>query len=114
MTARCFLPLMRGETSNHRSPDEWVGYELMGNPAVFQSDYKAVRLGVWTATPEAGSWKLYNLKMDPSEIHDLSNQDPKLLTQLIVRYDEYSNKVGIIDVPDDVNPVKALNQARPK
>ena len=50
MTAKSFLPLMRGETSNHRSGDEWVGYELMGNAAVFQGDYKAVRLGAWLET----------------------------------------------------------------
>ena len=42
MNAKSVLPLMRGETSTHRGADEWVGYELMGNSALFKGDYKAL------------------------------------------------------------------------
>ena len=117
MAGKSCLPFMRGETKDHRAENEWTGYELMGNSAVFQGDYKAVRLGAWMQTvgvPGAGSWKLYNLKKDPSELHDLREQQPTLLTQLIGHYDEYRKRVGIIDMPADFNPLKALTQRKPK
>lgn len=117
MTAKSVLPFMQGKTLNHRSRDEWVGYELMGNSAIFQGDYKAVRLGAWTKSlgaSGAGSWALYNIKKEPSELHDLSEQEPKLLAQLTANYDQYSKDHKVIGMPDDFNPVKVLTQGKPK
>jgi len=111
ITAKSLLPFMRGESSHHRSQDEWVGYELMGNSAVFKGDYKAVRLAVWLQTfgvAETGVWKLYNIKEDPSELHDLSEQEPALLSQLTDHYQDYSTDVGIIGMPADFNPLKVI------
>jgi arylsulfatase A-like enzyme len=111
MVAKSVLPLMRGETSTHRAKDEWVGYELMGNSALFKGDYKAVRLGAWlksTGVAGAGTWQLYNIKKDPSELHDLSKRYPELLAEMVANYSEYSQSMGIIDVPTDFNPVKLI------
>ena len=115
MTAKSVLPLMRGDTSTHRGADEWVGYELMGNSAVFQGDYKALRLGAWMqglGVEGAGAWKLYNIKDDPSELHDLSEQEPELLAELVANYAEYGENLGVIDVPADFDPVAALTETR--
>jgi arylsulfatase len=111
MSAKSCLPLLKGETGNHRSPEEWVGYELMGNAAVFKGDYKAVRLGEWVKTfgaPGVGEWKLYNLKQDPSELRDLSKEQPELLAQLVGHYDKYGERVGVLEMPADFNPLKMI------
>lgn len=111
MTAKSILPLMQGKTSTHRAADEWVGYELMGNSAIFQGDYKAVRLGAWMQSlgvEGAGTWKLYNIKKDPSELHDLSKQEPALLAELVAKYAEYSESLGIIDMPADFDPLAMI------
>ena len=111
MTAKSILPLMRGETSTHRAADEWVGYELMGNSAVFQGDYKAVRLGAWMQSlgiENAGEWALYNIKEDPSELHDLGEQEPELLAELVANYAEYGESLGIIDMPADFDPLAMI------
>ncbi len=115
MNAKSFLPLMRGETSTHRGVDEWVGYELMGNSAIFKGDYKALRLGIWMQSlglKDAGTWKLYNLKEDPSELHDLGEQEPERLAELIAHYEEYGESLGIIDVPLDFDPVSVLTESK--
>jgi len=115
MNAKSILPLMRGETSSHRAADEWVGYELMGNSAIFQGDYKALRLGAWMQSlglEGAGAWKLYNIKEDPSELHDLGEQEPELLAALIAHYGEYGERLGIIDVPEDFDPASALTESK--
>ena len=111
MTAKSVLPLMRGETSTHRGADEWVGYELLGNSALFQGDYKAVRLGAWlqgVGVEGAGAWKLYNLKEDPSELHDLSEQEPERLAELVANYAEYGESLDIIDMPADFDPLAII------
>ncbi len=111
MDAKSFLPLMRGETSTHRGADDWLGYELFGNSAIFQGDYKALRLGKWlesTGVEGAGEWHLYDLKKDPSELYDLAEREPDRLAEMIVKYAEYSASVGVIDVPADFNPVSII------
>ena len=111
MNAKSILPFLRGETSTHRSADEWLGYELFGNSAVFQGDYKAYRLGAWlqsAGVESAGQWQLYNLEEDPSELHNLAEQEAERLTELIALYAEYSESMGVIDVPADFNPVSII------
>lgn len=111
MNAKSALPFLRGETPGHRSADEWVGYELMGNSAIFRGDYKALRLGAWLealGVEGAGAWHLYDIKHDPSELHDLGAVMPERLAEMVANYDEYSDSLGIISVPADFNPVKSI------
>ena len=115
MNAKSILPFIRGETSTHRGPNEWLGYELFGNSAVFQGDYKAYRLGAWlesVGVEGAGEWQLYNLEEDPSELHNLAEQEPEHLAELVALYAEYSDSMGIIDVPADFNPVSVIRGGR--
>ena len=102
---------MRGETSTHRSANDWLGYELFGNSAMFHGGYKALRLGKWlqsAGVKDAGEWRLYNLKNDPSELHDLGELEPERLAEMVAKYAEYSASVGVIDVPEDFNPVSII------
>jgi len=111
MNAKSFLPFLRGESSTHRSADDWLGYELFGNSAIFHGNYKALRLGAWlksTGVEGAGQWQLYNIKSDPSELHDLGEREPERLAKMIAKYAEYSESVGVIDVPADFNPVSII------
>ncbi len=53
-------------------------------------------------------WKLYNIKEDPSELHDLSEQEPELLAELVANYAEYGESLGIIDMPADFDPLAMI------
>ena len=111
MNAKSILPLMRGETSTHRGADDWLGYELFGNSAIFHGDYKALRLGAWlqsAGVEGAGEWQLYDLKNDPSELRNLSEREPERLAEMVAKYAEYSASMDIIDVPADFNPVSII------
>jgi arylsulfatase A-like enzyme len=111
MNAKSILPRMRGEASTHRGADEWVGYELMGNAAIFQGNYTALRLGAWLKSlgvEGAGTWKLHNIKEDPSELHDLSEQEPERLAEMVANYAEYSESLDIIGMPADFNPIAVI------
>ena len=56
----------------------------------------------------AGAWKLYNIKEDPSELHDLSKQEPELLAELVGKHAEYGGSLGIIDMPADFDPLAMI------
>ncbi len=111
MNAKSILPLMRGQTSSHRGADDWLGYELFGNSAIFHGDYKALRLGAWlksAGVEDAGEWRLYDLKSDPSELFNLGEREPERLAEMVAKYAEYSESMGVIDVPADFDPVSII------
>ena len=43
-----------------------------------------------------GKWRLYNTKQDPSELNDLSEQQPELLQKMTSLYEKYAEDVGVI------------------
>jgi arylsulfatase A-like enzyme len=82
---------------------EPIGYEAAGGAALFLGDYKLVR----SAPPYGdGQWKLYDLRDDPTETHDLSGSQPKLLQEMLADYAEYAKKNGVIEVPADYDVIK--------
>ncbi|MEO8314401.1 MAG: arylsulfatase [Pseudomonadota bacterium] len=45
---------------------------------------------------KGGPWKLFNLRLDPAELHDLSAQYPELKTQMLAEWNRYSKENGVI------------------
>jgi arylsulfatase A-like enzyme len=79
-------PILAGERSAVREQNDWLGWELFGNRAVRQGDWKLLQLCVPAGT---GDWQLYNLRDDPSETRDLSSAHPEIVKLLQTRWDEY-------------------------
>jgi arylsulfatase/uncharacterized sulfatase len=97
---RSLLPLARGEVDRVYAETESVGFELIGNAALFQGDYKIVR-----NRPPVGDdrWYLYDIVKDPGETRDLSSAMPERLQQMLAEYDDYVAKNGVLEVPADYN-----------
>lgn len=71
-----------------------MGWELHGNKAIRHGYWKIVSLqGLFGD----GSWKLYNLKDDPSEQNDLASENPEKLNEMLARWDEYASSKGVIE-----------------
>jgi hypothetical protein len=51
---------------------------------------------------------MYDLKKDPSELHDLAELDPERLAEMVGNYAEVSENVNVIDVGPDFNPVSVI------
>ena len=75
LSGRSMLPLLQGKTDYVHAPDEALGYELAGSAALFKGDFKLVKN---IAPLGDGQWRLYDLKMDPGEVHDLSSSQPAI------------------------------------
>ena len=77
-------------------------WEHEGNAAVRDGDWKLVRLG------KNGSWELYNLKADRTELHDLSTTEPARAKELAAKWDAWADRTHAI------KPEKSAEQAAEK
>jgi len=90
---KSWVQMLNGEAQSPRGPEDWLGWELFGNRAIRQGDWKISwhyePYGIW-------DWQLFNLDADPGEQYDLSGKFPEKKTQLIALWDEYVETNGVI------------------
>jgi len=107
MSGKSMLPLLRGISDSIHQPDESIGWELFGKTAIRQGDWKIVQEpddAFWTVrnpVAEAYRWRLFNLAEDPTELNDVSGQNPVKLQEMIRLWDEYEERNGVI-IPNQV------------
>jgi arylsulfatase len=87
-------PLLAGKEQATRTDADWLGWELFGNRAIRQGDWKLLYL--LKAAGGTGDWQLFNLRDDPAELHDLSAKYPDKRKDLLKLWDEYVKTNGVI------------------
>lgn len=97
---RSLLPLVRGEVDRVYLPTEAIGYELAGNAALFQGDFKIV-LNIRPVGDN--QWHLYNIVTDPGETMDLKAQMPERFQEMLSHYQDYVSANGVLPVPANYN-----------
>ena len=102
ITGRSLLPVLMHDNAETYSAEDVVGYELGGNAALFQGDYKIVKN---RGPIGSGDWHLFNLNDDPSESKDLKLDQPERFETMMAEYDQY-----VVD--HDVLPVDASYDQR--
>lgn len=75
------------------------GWETCGRAACRKGDWKIVFIPK-PKGPER--WQLYNLAKDPGEIHDLAEQEPQRLAELMKLWDQYVLETGVIPLSPDL------------
>ncbi|MDP3693416.1 arylsulfatase, partial [Bradyrhizobium sp.] len=94
--------VLNGSRASVRGPSDWLGWELFGNRAIRQDNWKLL----WLCEPHGpGKWQLYDLKADPGEMNDLASARPKVREQLIRHWVKYAEANNVI-LPDS-SPVCA-------
>lgn len=89
--------LLSGASPTGRDAEIPVGMEVSGHAALYRGDYKLVR----TPAPHGdGSWRLYNIALDPGETEDLAAAQPEVVAAMIGAYDDYAARVGVLDLPE--------------
>jgi arylsulfatase len=84
-----------GNLKTPYSGADQVGYELFGMKAFFDGDWKIL----WMPPPFGiGDWQLYNLREDPGELVDLSDQHPERLVKMIAQWEQYKKENGVLDI----------------
>ncbi|MFT5332711.1 MAG: arylsulfatase A-like enzyme [Halioglobus sp.] len=59
-------------------------------------------------TKGTGEWQLYDISVDPSEMHNLANDMPDLFATLKEGYKNYEKENGVVPVPADYDVLKQL------
>ena len=95
---RSLMPLINGQVDRVYDPTESIGYELAGNAALFQGDFKLVKNRLPVGDNQ---WHLYNIVVDPGETRDLSETMPERFQLMLALYGDYVADNGVLPVPDD-------------
>lgn len=96
MGGKSMLPYLRGEKEYVYADHDGAGFELFGNGALIEGDWKVMRL----LPPHGdGSWRLFNLARDPAELKDLSKQEPARFEKMVQNYQTYASKNGVVENP---------------
>jgi len=86
-------PVLAGQVESPRTADDYLAWEIFGNHAVRQGDWK-IR---WQHKPFGkGDWELFNLKADPAERKDLAADHPDKLKQMLALWDDYAKANNVI------------------
>jgi len=94
LQGKSLVPVLAGSTGSPRGESDWIGWELFGNRAIRQGDWKI--LNILRAAGGSGNWQLFNLKNDPGETHDLAKQNPAKLKEMIALWNRYAKENGVI------------------
>jgi arylsulfatase len=85
--------VLGGEAETPRTDEDCLAWELFGNRALRQGDWK-IR---WQIKPMGKSdWELFNVAKDPAERQDLAAAQPERLAALIARWDDYVRTNNVI------------------
>jgi len=96
ISGRSLAPLLRGEVERIYAEDDAIGYELGGNAALFQGDYKLVR----NVLPVGdNAWHLYDIAADPGETQDLRETQLERFERMQALYAAYARENGVLPMP---------------
>ncbi len=106
---KSWVGMLAGNTGSPRTPDDWLGWELFGNRAIRQGDWKISLLYQPMGTHD---WQLFNLAEDPGEEYDLAAKFPEKKKELVALWNEYVQMNGVII--GDRSPFEGAKKALPQ
>ena len=99
MDGRSMRSLWEGTADYVYADNEPVAFELYGNTnkALYMGDWKILKLGdaPWGSGPSE-PWKLFNLRIDPTETKDLSQLYPEKLEEMVKLYEKQEEDWGFV------------------
>jgi len=86
MVGKSWSGVLSGDAESPRTDEDYMGWELFGNRAIRQGDWKLR----WQWRPfGTGEWELFNLADDPAERVDLAAAKPDKLSQMYGLWEDY-------------------------
>ena len=90
MRGRSFAGILRGDDAPVHPPDESIALSSAGRHFMYRGDWKLLK--------ELNSaWELYNLSSDPYERHNLADEEPELLQELLAEFEIQARRSNILD-----------------
>ena len=93
LIGKSWVKTLAGEAASPRSGQDYLAWEIFGNRAVRQGDWKLV----WEYKPfGTEQWELFNLAADLGERHDLAAEQPEKAKALLALWDDYVRANNVI------------------
>ena len=93
LIGKSWVKMLAGEEESPRSGQDYLAWEIFGNRAVRQGDWKLR----WQYKPYGTEqWELFNLADDPAERHDLAAEQPDKVKALLALWDDYVRANNVI------------------
>jgi arylsulfatase A-like enzyme len=93
LIGKSWVKLLAGEEESPRSDQDYMAWEMFGNRAVRQGDWKLR----WQYKPYGTEeWELFNLAEDVAERHDLAAAQPEKVKALLALWDDYVSANNVI------------------
>jgi len=93
LIGKSWMKVLAGEAESPRNQKDYLAWELFGNRAILQGDWKLR----WEYKPLGKSdWELYNLSSDPAELNDVASQNPEKVKELVALWDDYVKRNHVI------------------
>ena len=93
LIGKSWVDVLAGKKESPRSDKDSMAWEVFGNRAVRQGDWKLR----WQYKPYGTEeWELFNLAEDVAERHDLAAEHPEKVKELLARWDEYAQENNVI------------------
>lgn len=100
-----FSEFLAGTSSQVHDDFDSIGYELGGNSALFKGDYKIV---INRTGQSETQWHLFNIRTDPGETRDLAQEQPALLEEMVIDYENYVQANNVLPMPEGYARTRAI------
>jgi arylsulfatase len=93
LIGKSWVKTLAGEEKSPRSEQDYLAWEIFGNRAVRQGDWKLR----WQYKPYGTEeWELFNLATDVAERHDLAAQHPEKVKALLALWADYVRANNVV------------------
>ena len=93
LAGESWVQMLAGETDSIRTDEDFLAWELFGNRALRQGDWKLR----WQWRPYGkGDWELFNLAADPGERTDLATERPEKVAGMLELWEAYVTANNVI------------------
>jgi arylsulfatase len=93
LNGKSWSRVLAGQVESPRTAQDYLGWEIFGNRAVRQGDWK-IR---WQYKSYGkGDWELFNLATDAAERKDLAAERPDKLREMLALWDAYARENKVI------------------
>jgi arylsulfatase len=86
LIGKSWMKVLAGEADSPRTPEDYLAWEIFGNRAVRQGDWK---LRWEYRSFGKADWELFDLATDPAERNDVAAKNPEKVEQMVALWNEY-------------------------